>query len=246
MLPETLQSFGLNNKEISVYLATLELGKAKVSQISHKSKVERTHCYSILGKLESLGFVKELASDTRKMFVAEPPENMVKFQKQRLDKVQEVMPELKSIYNLAPKKPKIRFYEGRDGLITIFEEVINTLDKGDTYYHCGPDFEKLVEVIGQKTVSRLIRKRVNKGIFSKVITNKTPFTHKLYQERKSGNRDHRYLEKKEIPARIHIFGPKVALVSLDERMGVIIEDQAIADLMRMFFSTMWASLPKLK
>ena len=42
---------------MDVYLACLELGKAKVSELARKSGVERTNCYSILDKLISLGLV---------------------------------------------------------------------------------------------------------------------------------------------------------------------------------------------
>ncbi len=244
MLKETLQSFGLNPKEISVYLATLELGKARVSEISRKSGIERTLCYSILGKLENLGLVKEVSTGPRKLFLAEPPENIVLRQKERLQKVQELLPELKSIYNLSPRKPQIRFYEGKEGLLAIFAEINETLQKGDIHCHCGPHYEKMWQLFGPREIMKIIRGRVAKGAFSRIITNKTPFIEKLISKNREHKREFRFIAKHEIPARIHIFGPKIALMSLDELMGVVIEDQAIANLMRLIFSALWEKLSK--
>lgn len=243
MIEQALQSFGLNSKEIKVYLSVLELGMARVSEIAKKSGIERTHCYSILEKLMALGLVLEIGAGKRKQFAAEPPEKIEMILKERQNKIKEILPELKSIYNLSPKKPKIRFYEGKDGIILILEEMIETLKPGEFHYHCGPDDEKLNQVLGVKTVDDLIQKRIKKGIKSKIITDKTPHTLKLDRQRLKGLRQTKFLAKQKIPSRLHIFGPKIALMSLNEPiMTVVIEDKAIADLMRMFFEGMWKNL----
>ena len=98
---------------MDVYLACLELGKAKVSELARKSGVERTNCYSILDKLISLGLVNA-EQGVRKYFVAETPEKIELVLKERPEQIKHILPELKSIYNVSAHKPKVRFYEGQD------------------------------------------------------------------------------------------------------------------------------------
>src|SRR5258708_27934173 len=50
-----LKNFGLSEKEISVYLALVELGPSSVREISAKSKVNRGTTYDILRALIKLG-----------------------------------------------------------------------------------------------------------------------------------------------------------------------------------------------
>jgi len=243
-MEEALKQFGLNNKEVKVYLACLELGEARASEIAKKTGIERTNCYSILSKLLSLGLVLELSSGKRKRFAAAPPDKLPKLLRERLQKIEEALPELKSIYNLSPKKPKIRFYEGKEGIFNILDEIIGTLNKGDFHLHCGPDYEILVDVLGMKTIDAFIKRRVAKGVTSHIMTNKTPFMVEHKKKSKEGRRKVKFVKKQDIPARLHIFGPKIALISLKEPIiGVVIEDKAIADLMKMFFQFLWDSLP---
>jgi len=242
MIKSALQSFGLNQKEVKVYLACLELGQARVSEIAKKSAVERTNCYSILDKLMSLGLVFEIKLKGRRQIAAEPPEKIELLLQDRQQKIKQVLPELKSIYNLSPNKPKIRFYEGADGIFQFFKEKYRILQAGETQYHCGPDDDKLNQVLGVKVVDKLIAERVSKGIKSQVITNKTVRTGRL--ARQAGQlREVKWIKRKNIPSRLHIFGNKIGLMSLEqEPMVVIIEDSAIADLMRMFFKAMWEQI----
>ena len=56
-LKMTLQSFGLGEKETTVYIALLEIGKGTVSQISRKAGINRTTGYDILSSLANKGLV---------------------------------------------------------------------------------------------------------------------------------------------------------------------------------------------
>lgn len=53
-----LESTGLEQQEVDVYLALVELGSATAGQISKKSLVPRTYAYRILDQLVEKGFVE--------------------------------------------------------------------------------------------------------------------------------------------------------------------------------------------
>ena len=51
-MEDVLKKLGLENKEIKVYLALLTLGKSPVEKIKKETKIERTHIYKILERLQ--------------------------------------------------------------------------------------------------------------------------------------------------------------------------------------------------
>jgi hypothetical protein len=44
------------------------------------------------------------------------------------------LPDLEDTYSSNNKKPKIRFLEGKDGTKRFFDDVVRSLNKGDTFY----------------------------------------------------------------------------------------------------------------
>jgi sugar-specific transcriptional regulator TrmB len=63
---EMLADFGLTSNQSKVYIATVRLGLASVSQISKASKVRREDVYRTLPKLEKMGLIeKTLGTPTR-------------------------------------------------------------------------------------------------------------------------------------------------------------------------------------
>ena len=55
-IENVLKAYGLNEKQIKVYLACLELGSASVQKISQKSGLIRTTVYEVLETLKQRGF----------------------------------------------------------------------------------------------------------------------------------------------------------------------------------------------
>src|SRR3989338_386223 len=109
-----LKKIGLSDKEAKVYLAGLELGKASVQDIAKKAGVNRTTVYVMVGSLENRGLMKTMKVGKRTFFVSENPDtflDVLKKSKKEIEEkemeIKEILPELKSLYNVAPGKPKI-------------------------------------------------------------------------------------------------------------------------------------------
>lgn len=56
-LEKTLEKIGLNEKEASLYLATLNLGEAPMSRLSKEAGLKRTTAYQIFRGLEKRGIM---------------------------------------------------------------------------------------------------------------------------------------------------------------------------------------------
>src|SRR3989344_6442488 len=117
-----LKRAGFLDKEITIYLTLLEMGRGVVSEISRKAGVNRTTGYVILDSLSNKGLVSISGKEPKQEFMAEPPENLAQYLDSEIEKqktisseLTELLPEMSSLYKKGDR-PKVRFYEGADGL----------------------------------------------------------------------------------------------------------------------------------
>ena len=143
---------GFSEKEIAVYVALLSLGKGIVTKISRTASVSRTTTYDILNSLSQKGLVKISGKEPKQEYVVESPERLEKFisegvekKNNDLNKIKYVIPELFSIYN-TKETPKVRYYEGIDGLKKALED---TLTKNDTEILASGGAEDMFEAEGE-------------------------------------------------------------------------------------------------
>ncbi|KKW10724.1 MAG: Transcriptional regulator, TrmB [Parcubacteria group bacterium GW2011_GWA2_49_9] len=121
-LPTTLHTLGFSEKEAIVYIALLELGHGTVTEIARKAGINRTTGYDILDSLVSKGIVNATGKEPKQEFAAEPPEAVIMYlkrgaelAKERIEKAGTLLPQLRSVH-AAQNRPRIKFYEGTDGL----------------------------------------------------------------------------------------------------------------------------------
>ena len=135
-LQKALLSLNFSEKEASVYLALLELGKGTVSQIARKANINRTHGYNILDILVNKGLANISGKEPKQEYVAESPDKIkdmvraeIKKQEEFLKEADKIIPELKSVHNVKGR-PQIRFYEGKEGIQQVYEDTLTS--KGDS------------------------------------------------------------------------------------------------------------------
>src|SRR5258708_7116694 len=131
-----LKNFGLSEKEISVYLALVELGPSSVREISAKSKVNRGTTYDILRALIKLGIASYYNKESKQYFVAEEPEKLLSAIDQKKEDLDEVrnnisqnLPLIKSLFEKQGGRPAVKLYEGAKGIKVILEDVLEEVGK---------------------------------------------------------------------------------------------------------------------
>src|SRR3989338_7302402 len=131
-LQKSLEFIGFSGKEVVVYLALLELGKGTVAQISRKAGINSPTGYHILASLELKELVKVSGKEPKQEYVAESPDQIEKLLLKKIENDQafikearKIIPELKSMHNVADR-PKILFYEGREGLEKVYEDTLTS------------------------------------------------------------------------------------------------------------------------
>lgn len=246
MKPTDLVQFGLNEKEAAVYLAALELGSSVVQQIAKKAGLKRPTAYVIIRSLIDKGLMSSFYQNKKQLFVAEEPERLRKFLESQKRDIEDkkawldrVMPELKSIYNVAEGKPVVRFYEGKEGLLTMSEEFLESGTKEARMIYSDDLVQKVFKILEREPAQQ---KKREKGIKTKSIY--TSSSRRLI--------DSVFSSKRKIPAGkfpiscdISIFGDKVRIASLGDKLsGIVIEDKNIVETLKSIFELAWETAEK--
>jgi len=241
MISEKLQKIGLNDKEARIYTSLLELGETNVQRLSKKSKIKRTTIYNVIDSLKDRGLVSTVLKNKRKYYVASDPRELeFKLEAQKLA-LKNLMPELLSITNLIDKKPKIKYFEGEEGLKEIYLDTLNYPDRPLWAWVTGEIFQ----VLDDSFVQSYLDNRVKKEILAYVIAPKN----KILEQYKS--QDNKYLRQTRletnpdysIEVEIDLYGGnKIGIMAFKEKIGLIVESQKIYNTLKSIFDVSWNNL----
>jgi len=247
-LERNLEKLGLSEKEAKVYLATLELGQATVQQIAKKAEVQRPTAYVLLDSLIKDGLVTNVDVGKKTLFAAETPEQLDRLikkeeveLKEKYDRLEEIIPELKALFNLSENKPKVKFYAGKEGIIAIQEEFTRVAETQkqdmvgftplDELFKAFPDYEETYS-----------KKRAESQIVSRVIYTRAPgpIANATSPTKK---REARYIPKDKFPftSSVTVYGEEyLVLISYGAQLlGVAIQSKDIASTFRTIFELAW-------
>jgi HTH-type transcriptional regulator, sugar sensing transcriptional regulator len=231
-------SLGLSATETSVYLASLKLGPTSVQDIAKKAKLSRTATYDAISALQERGLLSSVERGKKRFFAAEDPERAVAYfkesigqMKSKLDDFSRAVPEMKMM--TGGERPAVRFFEGREALYAIFNDLAKVAPKeflevsnlDDIYDHL--DGEYLDEVRKVLNPAKIKTKILHKG--------------KLRREARPGVEFCELLpDLGDFHGDIWIYGDRVAFVAfVGKVMAVIIESQPFADTARVLFKASW-------
>ena len=115
---------GLEQKEFDTYKHLLSLKRSTVLELAKISGEKRANLYRILNSLRKKRLVSEIYEDKKHYFIAESPKVLVSFINKQKEKIQKLLPELEAIEKEALERPKIKFYEGKEGVKTLYDELL--------------------------------------------------------------------------------------------------------------------------
>ena len=240
MYEKQLTQAGLTQKQAALYMAALELGHAKATDIARKAGVKRTTGYGILDELAQLGLVSVVAKGKLKFFKAQAPRTLVGLLDQRKRAVEQILPDLENVYGTYHLRPKMQFFEGREGIKRIYEDTLTCRSKKILQIIRVKDFK---EFPGGDFSEEYIKRRAEKGIVSYALHPSSGDIHdNLYAEESDKWKRHvRYLPAFIFQtAAIMIYDHKVAVISTKaENFGFIIESKEFSNTLRAYFEFMW-------
>ena len=244
MKQETLEKLGLSRNEARVYLALLKLGSASVTDIAKSSGVHRVNTYDTLERLMEHGLVSAVVKVNKKYFEAADPDRILDILKEKekvIEEAKKILPELKLDYKMAAKRQDVHHFKGKEGLKSIFEDIIKTLKKNEEWLAFGSAGQGAV--ILPHYLDKWEKRRAEAGIKLKILFNDT-------EEGKVRGKELSKLRLTKVgflpkglmsPADVYIYGNKttINLWSEDMPLSILVENKEIADSFRSFFDWFW-------
>lgn len=167
IMKETLMKLGLGNKEVDVYIALLKLQKTGVEQIKKETKIERTHIYKILERLQDKNFATEIIENKTKKFIPLPPEEILYDLKETEQRFKDILPKLKAITQEKPKEEtKITVYRRKEGLRKLAEEILSTTKE---YLVIGEQgqFQEIFPYFSKQFLKRIQKQGIKERVIAK-------------------------------------------------------------------------------
>jgi len=241
-LDKQLERLGFNAKEAKTYLALLELGEGTLADLARKSRIKRTTLYDIVCSLKNKALVTTVRSGGRLLYSAEDPRTLNDRLSDQQQALQGVLPELLAITNVLPHKPKIRYYEGVEGIKEVYRDTLQYPD------------QELLAWMSEDAGTRFdldflnniyLPTRIKKKIWVRAIVPDMPLMREFLGEDKATLRTTRAMDHDRFPldVEINLYGERrVALMSFQEKTGLIIENGSIYRTFKSIFEQQWASL----
>ena len=239
-----LQKLGLSPHESAVYIELLKGGKMGVSEIARKTGLYRTMIYEALSGLAREGLVQTALKGKYKTYHAESPKRL---EKKFIELSNIFDQEIKALEILSTStdavRPIIKYFEGREGIVRIHDDVVETLKKGDTYFRYSSSNAHNNTSARKNYLSKKYRlMRDQKQLERKVITNipnKQSKHPRLEREIKVVPPD---FDLFEYSVSEIIYGNKVAVIDYNTETAVVIENATIAKFQQKIFELLFRKL----
>jgi HTH-type transcriptional regulator, sugar sensing transcriptional regulator len=246
MLEKELIEIGLNEKEAKVYLSCLELGQTTVQNIARKALINRATAYFIIDGLMQRGLMSSFHKGKKQYFIASDPERLIEIleqEKENIEKkkqdLQKLLPQLQSLNNKQQGRPVVKYYEGKEGIFAMVEEVSSPMKKTVRMAYSK---DALGSVFSPSDLEKMRNKRKKHDVKTKVI-----YTYKdgFLESTPDGQRRKIPLDKFPITSDIAVYDDKIRLASFGKRLvGIIIEDEEMTKSMRAVLDLAWEAAEK--
>ncbi len=239
-IEEILGSLGLRKDEIRLYLTLLEAPPATVSELARETGIHRPLIYRALPSLQEKGLISIVIKGKQKRYTAESPTRVEKLFRKLEQSFSVLLPALETSYTNREDRPVMKYYEGREGIRRVFDDLLDTLKKGEVFYRYS---SRRATEDGEKYLPRNYRERRDQKQLERfVITNEATSREK----RKRLERALKVIPGKygsfEYDVTQIIYGSKVAFIDYGSETASIIENPQMAAFQKHLFRVFFDSL----
>lgn len=248
MLPLTtiLEQQGFSSIEARVYLSTLELWQAPVSQIARKLNENRVTIYSVIQWLVKKRLLFEIPKNKVMHYAAQSPKKLLAQAQEKVADLEDAMSTFLAMSSEADKKPNMQIYEGLDWIKMCYEDTLNypnsTLKAFLGYGEIEPSLKRWLN-------NRYLSKRIKNQIVAKVIVPENLKSQYYYPPEADKKTYSKYTElgfvsdpNFELYNEIDLYGEdKVCIVMFREHemMGIIIKSKLLYSTLSALFDLTW-------
>lgn len=241
---QLLHSLNLTPDEAGVYVAAMELGQAHMQALARKSGVKRTTIYHFLPGLIERGLLQEVRKKKRTVYSAIHPKQLVELERVRMAELERLMPQLLAVYNRSQTKPRVTFYEGKEGIKEAFTDTLAV--RNAVIYGFG-DFENEIKVVGNDFyMDYYIPERRKRNIFYKGILRDSEEARRFQRNDNKELRETKLSPGTGVSTDLAMYNDKIIIISYRSAtpFAVIIEDKNITDSWSYIWQLVWDLLPQ--
>jgi len=238
---KNLIDFGLSVKEAKIYITLLELGTATAFEVASRSGVNRSSTYVVLEALSKRGLAGLSGGEKVRRYTAVSPEALAqmshvtaKKHEQVAINIKSILPELSALHRNVEIRPRIRTFDGTQGLIYAMTEFLSTDEKVLRAFSSGENIMKLPMPFIVKWATQRVKNKIElKSMFldneaSKKLVASYPLMYKAV-----------YVLSKDYPVQFDMMidSNKVAylVVNGDKTTVIIIDSREIGSVMKGVF-----------
>lgn len=233
-----LRQLGFSNIAEKIYLALLKRGSCSIAELAQLTGKHRPVIYKAIPELTSVNLVAKISKGKRILYKAESPANLSTLSKKQIEAVNMALPKLLDIFQNKDKKPKVSFFEGKEGIATVYEQLITSTKKEEIIYRyeSPKDYKR-----NKRYYPSLYWKRAGASgdIDKYVITNQ-----KTHQKRHVNL--NRFSKAVSIPFEdniTEIIGKgKVIFIDYDTETAIVIENERFADFQKSIYKMFFEKL----
>lgn len=256
MIDELLQDIGLSENEAKLYIALLRSGQQTITFLSEKAGINRGLGYVLLHALLEKGLVTKASKGKVITFSPLDPKQLLSYLEhkkedigQKQERVQAMLGQLSAITNPLSAKPKIRFFDGKEGAKTVLESILTAKNKKLQAYL---SVAETVQLVGIDYFSRFLKKLTQGGYTLEAIRTREkdkqmPIQASVLLE--TSRKDKRSVcfapQEFAFPMTMFLFDDSIAVLSSkEESFALIIESSEYKRMQGKLFEMLWNSLQR--
>lgn len=233
-------SLNLSPKHARLYRALLTKGPLTIAELARTAKVHRPAAYALIPELEERGVIKRVVSGKRVRYVAESPDKLETLLEESRHASTSLLLELKELYGKSSTSPEITVTHGKKGIAGVYDDILNTLKRGDTFYRYSS--AKTKRARNAYVPANYEARRDAKRLERYVITNKRTSTLKSRKLERYIKIIPSEFDRFEYDITLLVYGDKVAYVDYGTDTAITIQNPAVAQFQQKLFTLLFAKL----
>lgn len=244
MEEQIIQQLGLNATQTAAYLALLHQPTLTPPQLAKVIKVTRTNAYELTDQLLEIGLVAREERGAKYTFKAKSPTALKQLLLQRQQELRSqseqldgILPSLLSTYRLTQDKPGVLHLEGKQGLWSLYDDIIRQRDEILIFPSAGGrDNPEIAAAIDQQIV-----RQAEASIPVRALFQHRPQSPQTAKKQLTKNLiTARVVDGTNFPGQIMVYGDNIAMSTFNNGIvTTIITNKELAETMRVIFDVLW-------
>ena len=233
-------SIGLGPEHARLYSTLVKAGPATLAELAREARLYRPAAYRILPELEERGLVERVLRGKRTYFAPRPPSVLAALVEDARHTSTETLVGLQEQFEKRRRAPQITVGHGRKGIANVYEDIVESLRRGDVFYRYSSGRKKRSRTA--YVPARYEERRDAKRLERYVITNKRTSSQKRQKLERYIKIIPAEFDQFEYDVTLLVYKDKIAYVDYGSETAITIENPAVAEFQLKLFKLLFSKL----